>query len=80
MIQVQFHSSYVALQYKSGTKFFHRAVPKLYTVKMYKFLLFHHRNIEQNTYKSMTKLSRLSRWYKDIMQPSKAFLKVCRGC
>ena len=47
MIQVPFHSSCVALQYKTGTKFFHRAVPKLYAVKnSINFLLFHHRNIE----------------------------------
>ena len=29
MIQVPFYSSGVALQYKTGTKFFHRAVPKV---------------------------------------------------
>ena len=33
MIQVPFNSSCVVLQYKTGTKFFHRAVPKLHTVK-----------------------------------------------
>ena len=33
MIQVPFHSSCIALQYKTGMKFFHRAVPKLHAVK-----------------------------------------------
>ena len=33
MIQVPFCSSCIALQYKTGTKFFHRAVPKLHAVK-----------------------------------------------
>ena len=33
MIQVPFHSSCVALQYETRTKFFRRAVPKLYAVK-----------------------------------------------
>ena len=33
MIQAPFNSSCVALQYKTGTKFFHRAVPKLHAVK-----------------------------------------------
>ena len=33
MIQVPFNSSCVALQYKTGTKFFHRAVPKVHAVK-----------------------------------------------
>ena len=33
MIQVPLHSSYVALQYKTGTMFFHLAVPELHAVK-----------------------------------------------
>ena len=33
MIQVPFNSSCVALQYETGTKFFHRAVPELHAVK-----------------------------------------------
>ena len=33
MIQVPLNSSCVALQYKTGTKFFHGAVPKLHAVK-----------------------------------------------
>ena len=33
MIQVPFHSSCVALQYKTKTKFFHRAVPELHGIK-----------------------------------------------
>ena len=33
MIQVPFNSSCTALQYKTGTKFFHRAVPELYGIK-----------------------------------------------
>ena len=33
MIQVPFNSSCVALQYETGMKFFHRAVPELHTVK-----------------------------------------------
>ena len=32
-IQVPFNSSCTALQYETGTKFFHRAVPKLHAVK-----------------------------------------------
>ena len=33
MIQASFNSSYVALQYNTGTKFFHRAVPELNGIK-----------------------------------------------
>ena len=33
MIQAPFNSSCVALQYKTGTKFFHRAVPELHGIK-----------------------------------------------
>ena len=33
MIQVPFNSSCAALQYETGMKFFHRAVPKLHAVK-----------------------------------------------
>ena len=33
MIQVLFNSSCVALQYETGTKFFHRAVPELHGIK-----------------------------------------------
>ena len=33
MIQAPFNSSYAALQYETGIKFFHRAVPKLRAVK-----------------------------------------------
>ena len=33
MIQAPFNSSCVALQYKTGTKVFHQAVPKLHAVK-----------------------------------------------
>ena len=33
MIQVPFNSSCVALQYETGTKFFHRAVPELHGIK-----------------------------------------------
>ena len=33
MIQALFNSSCVALQYKTGTKFFHRAVPELHGIK-----------------------------------------------
>ena len=33
MTQVSFHSSCVALQYETGTKFFHRAVAELHAVK-----------------------------------------------
>ena len=33
MIQVSFISSCTALQYETGMKFFHRAVPKLHDVK-----------------------------------------------
>ena len=33
MIQAPFNSSFVALQYKTGTKFFHRAVPELHGIK-----------------------------------------------
>ena len=33
MIQEPFNSSCVALQYKTGTKFFHRAVPELHGIK-----------------------------------------------
>ena len=33
MIQGPFHSSCVALQYKTGTKFFHQAVPELHGIK-----------------------------------------------
>ena len=33
MIQVPVNSSCVALQYETGTKFFHRAVPELHTIK-----------------------------------------------
>ena len=32
MIQASFNCSCTALQYKTGTKFFHRAVPKLHAV------------------------------------------------
>ena len=32
MIQAPLNSSCVALEYKTGTKFFHRAVPKLHAV------------------------------------------------
>ena len=41
MIQVPFNSSCVALQYETGTKFFHRAVPKLHAVKNNAKLLFY---------------------------------------
>ena len=34
MIQAPFNSSCVALQYETGTKFFHRAVPMLHAVKI----------------------------------------------
>ena len=33
MIQVPFNCSCVALQYETGMKFFHRAVPELHAVK-----------------------------------------------
>ena len=33
MIQAPFDSSCVALQYETGTKFFHRAVPELHDIK-----------------------------------------------
>ena len=33
MIQASFNSSCTALQYKTGTKFFHRAVPELHGIK-----------------------------------------------
>ena len=33
MIQVPFHSSCVAVQYKTKTKFFHRVVPELHGIK-----------------------------------------------
>ena len=33
MIQASFYSSCTALHYKTGTKFFHRAVPVLYGIK-----------------------------------------------
>ena len=33
MIQVPFNSSCVALQYETGTKFFHRAIPELHAIK-----------------------------------------------
>ena len=33
MIQVPFNSPCTALQYETGMKFFHRAVPKLHAVK-----------------------------------------------
>ena len=33
MFQVPFHSSCVALQYETGMKFFHQAVPELHAVK-----------------------------------------------
>ena len=33
MIQVPFNSSCVALQYETGTKFFHSAIPELHAVK-----------------------------------------------
>ena len=33
MIQVPFNSSCVALQYETGTKFFHRAVLELHDIK-----------------------------------------------
>ena len=33
MIQVPFNSSCVALQYETGTKFFHQAVPELHGIK-----------------------------------------------
>ena len=32
MIQVPFNSSCTALQYETGMKFFHRAIPKLHAV------------------------------------------------
>ena len=36
MIQAPFHSSCVALQYETGTKFFHRAVPELHSIENHK--------------------------------------------
>ena len=33
MIQVPFSSSCVALQYETGMKFFHRAIPELHSIK-----------------------------------------------
>ena len=36
MIQAPFNSSCVALQYETGTKFFHRAVPELHGIKKQK--------------------------------------------
>ena len=33
MIEVPFHSSCVALQYKTKTKLFHRAIPELHGIK-----------------------------------------------
>ena len=36
MIQVPFTSSCVALQYETGTKFFHRAVPELHIIENHK--------------------------------------------
>ena len=35
MIQAPFNSSCVALQYETGTKIFHRAVPELHAVQYY---------------------------------------------
>ena len=46
MIQVPFNSSCVALQYETGTKFFHRAVSKLYAVINSTKLIFHSTFIE----------------------------------
>ena len=33
MIQVPFNSTCIALQYDTGTKFFHRAIPELHAIK-----------------------------------------------
>ena len=51
MIQAPFNSSCVALQYKTGTKFFHRAVPELHGIKNQKISvqprgIFHRRFME----------------------------------
>ena len=39
MIKAPFNSSSVALQYETGTKFFHRAVPELHGIKNQKILV-----------------------------------------